>query len=229
MVTFKDEKLIEIYTKNPVEEDNGFEKYDFGKYICYKKVVDIEELSEFSAEEYGNNLETDKGKRIDMYALINDNLYWYQRYRGRSIVLARKGQPVDVTYEEIDGVFRKDVNISDTDIRDVYNIHFYVEYRDNIIDNNDIWQVGDGFQTFTPYKIEDGEACIGIFGAVSGNGWETNGRDFSHKIIKLSACTGFWAEYDFKKKDNIICTEPILYKIELSREELIKLIVQHRI
>ena len=45
-VTFQDEKLVEIYSKEPVEED-GLEKYGFGKYICYKKVVDIEELSEF--------------------------------------------------------------------------------------------------------------------------------------------------------------------------------------
>lgn len=187
------------------------------------------EYKEISAKEYGNNLETDEGKRIDMYAIINDNLYWYQRYRGRSIVLARKGQPVDVTFEKIDGVFRKDVNIGDTDIRDVYNIHFYVKYRDNIIDNNDIWAVGDGFQTSTPYKIEDGEACIGIFGAVSGNGWETNGRDYSHKIIKFSACSKFFAEYEYIKKDNNICTEPIMYKTELTKEELIKLVLRHRV
>lgn len=45
-VTFQDEKLVEIYSKEPVEED-GFEKYGFGKYLCYKKIVDIEELSEF--------------------------------------------------------------------------------------------------------------------------------------------------------------------------------------
>lgn len=168
-----------------------------------------------------------KGK--DMYAVINNNLYWYQHFRGKTIVLARKGQPVDYTFEEKGDVFQKIVNIDDTEISDVYNVKFYVGYKDCLVENNDIWEVGDGFPSSRPYRIENGEACIGTIGAVSGNGWETNGRDESYKIIQLSDCSSFSAEYEYSKKDGVVCSEPVKQKIELSREELITLILTHRV
>lgn len=164
-----------------------------------------------------------------MYAVINGYLYWYQHFRGKTIVLARNGQPVDESFQDKGGFYQKIVEKNDSEIKDIYNVKYYVEYSDSTVKDTNIWEIGDGFQADRPYMIENGDACIGIFGAVSGNGWNTNGRDESFKIISLSKCTKFYAEYSFEKKDFNICSENITEKIELSKDELIETIKKHRV
>ena len=164
-----------------------------------------------------------------MYAVISENLYWYQHFRGKTIVLARNGQPVDESFQKKGGIFQKIVNINDPEIKDIYNVKYYVEYSDNTVKDTIIWQIGDGFHVDRPYNIEKGEACIGVFGAVSVGGWNTNGRDESHKIIRLSDCTKFFVEYSYEKIDFILCSEPVIERVELSMENLIEAVKKHRV
>ena len=164
-----------------------------------------------------------------MYAIISNTLYWYQSYRGKKIIVARNGQPVDETFEKGESSYTKTVDINDPEIMDIYNVKFYVEYQDERVKDIDVWQVGDKFPSDRPYEIEKGEACIGLFGAVSDGGWNTNGRDDSHKIISLSDCTKYWAEYTYEKKDGIVCSQAIITKKDFTKEGLIQEIVKHRV
>ena len=165
-----------------------------------------------------------------MYALINNSLYWYQRFRGKNIIIARNGQPVDDSFVSSgEGIFKKEVDTNSSDISDIYNVHFYVMYKDEAYPEQDTWAIGDGVSSDRPYRIEDGEVCISGFGAVSGNGWTTNGRDESSKIIRLSDCSKFWVEYKYTKKDGVMCSPEQVDKQEVSKEELVRKIVEHRV
>lgn len=95
-------------------------------------------------------------------------------------------------------------------------------YKDEAYTEQDTWAIGDGVSSERPYSIEDGEACISAFGAVSSNGWTTNGRDESSKIIRLSDCSKYFVEYKYTKKDGVLCNPEQVDRQEVSQEELIK-------
>lgn len=98
--------------------------------------------------------------------------------------------------------FRKVVQINDPMLVSLYEIYYWVLYRDSV-ETLELWKIDAGGFGLNP-DIENEEVIIGVNHAPKDKSWTQYERGASAKRIKLADCDGFFVEKKFFKRNGKI-------------------------
>lgn len=99
--------------------------------------------------------------------------------------------------------FRKVVQIDDPMLVSLYEIHYWVLYRDSI-ETSELWEVDEGRSVGFVPDIENEEVIIDVAHVPKDKSWTQYERGASAKKIKLADCDGFFVEKKFYKRNGKI-------------------------
>ena len=98
--------------------------------------------------------------------------------------------------------FRKVVQIDDPMLVSLYEIHYWVLYRDSV-ETLELWEVDAGGLGLNP-DIENEEVIIDVAHDAKDDSWIQYEKGISVKKIKLADCDGFFVEKKFFKRNGKI-------------------------
>jgi hypothetical protein len=99
--------------------------------------------------------------------------------------------------------FKKSVSINDTLLKELYEIHYYVKYKDSVEDN-EIWLVDEEQSAGLKSNIENDKAIINVAHDAKDGSWVQYEKGAAAKIIKLSDCIECIVEKTYTKHNNRI-------------------------
>lgn len=99
--------------------------------------------------------------------------------------------------------FRKVVQIDDPMLVSLYEIHYWVLYRDSI-ETSELWEVDEGRSVGFVPDIENEEVIIDVAHVPKDKSWILYEKGASAKKIKLADCDGFFVEKKFFKRNGKI-------------------------
>lgn len=137
-------------------------------------------------------------------------------YKSRVYIAIIKGEQVTLlTYDQnkmIEGFeskrdyFKKVVDINDSCLSAIYDIHFYVKYRDTVEDT-DVWMVDEGRAVGLKGNIENNEVIIDVAHDAKDGSWIQYEKGAAVKKIKIDDCEYYIVEKKYIKRNEIIVDE----------------------
>ncbi|WP_026490314.1 hypothetical protein [Butyrivibrio sp. XBB1001] len=165
-----------------------------------------------------------------MFAVMNELLYRYNEFMGNAKLFTFDNSKVDDSFSlNSNGCYVKEITSKDSSLTDIYDIDFLVSYEDAYIRDEKMWYILEDNRSDRPYSIDKDEICLNVFGSCDEGGWKSLGREDSYKIISLSDCSAFFVDYVYEKKEGEILDKQITQRCEVSKEEFVGLIKQHRV
>ena len=166
-----------------------------------------------------------------MYIKYNEKLYRY--LEDDNELLTYKEDKIDSNFEEDDGIWFKEITPNDSNIQDIYDINFYVDYIDEkqtmkLMRGVTRWCVNDNRPMHRAPEIEKDELGIQGPGMNSTDGWVVYDQGASSKIIHLSDCTGFIVEYKYTVKDGKVLEEKLVEEVRMNAEEFKAEMIKYR-
>ena len=150
-----------------------------------------------------------------MIAKYNNYIY-IANLKGKHIILitCQKEKATEGFIQKRD-YYKKQISITDKDLKDLYDIHFYVQY-DDIQEGSKKWLVDDDRAIGINGDINNNEVIIDVDHDSKHKSWIQYERGAAAKKIKLNDCESFIIEKRYVKQDgkNIIKTEKM--QVELS-------------
>ena len=96
--------------------------------------------------------------------------------------------------------FYKYIPLDDSELKNLYEFHFYVKYHD-CFEKDDIWCVDEGRYVGIVPNIEEGKVVIDVEHDSKDETWEQYDKGLASKAIDLSDCEEFIIEKIFYKKN----------------------------
>jgi len=103
-------------------------------------------------------------------------------------------------YESEHDYFYKYIPLNDPELKNLYEIHFWVRYHDNV-EKNELWLVDEGRYVGIVPNIEEGKVVIDVEHDSKDETWEQYDKYAASKIINLKDCEEFIIEKIFYKKN----------------------------
>lgn len=104
--------------------------------------------------------------------------------------------------------FKKNVDLDDPSLSAIYDIHFYVKYKD-FIENIEIWLVDEGRAVGLKEDVEKNEVVIDVAHDAKDDSWVQYEKGASAKKINLSDCEEYIVEKKYLKRNERIVNEII--------------------
>lgn len=104
--------------------------------------------------------------------------------------------------------FKKIVDINDSCLSAIYDLHFYVKYKDSI-EETDIWLVDEGRAVGIKENIEKNEVVIDVAHDAKDDSWIQYDKGAASKKINLADCEEFIVEKKYIKRNDRIVNEII--------------------
>lgn len=103
-------------------------------------------------------------------------------------------------FEPKNDYYKKNVSFDDSMLKAVYDIYYYVKYKD-CVEENDIWYADEGQATGLMSNVENGEITINVANSPKDQSWIPYERGFATKRVNLSECTEFFVEKKYMKRN----------------------------
>lgn len=129
----------------------------------------------------------------------------------------RNAEVTLLTYDEskkLDGFeakrdyFKKTVDINDSCLSALYDLHFYVKYKDSVEDAN-VWLVDEGRSVGLKENVEDNELVIDVAHDAKDDSWTQYEKGAAAKRINLADCEEYIVEKKYIKRNDRIVNEII--------------------
>ena len=104
--------------------------------------------------------------------------------------------------------FKKNVDLDEPSLSAIYDIHFYVKYKD-FIENIEIWLVDEGRAVGLKEDVEKNEVVIDVAHDAKDDSWVQYEKGTSAKKINLSDCEEYIVEKKYSKRNERIVNEII--------------------
>ena len=160
-----------------------------------------------------------------MLAVYNGNTYNYVQIKGKSFLITYDSHKIDETFSSQRDCYLKDVTMSLNNIEEVYELHFWVTYKDKT-ETEEEWLVDEGRPLYKVPNIEKGELGLAIMHDSRDISWIQHDKNASSKVVSLDECVKLYVEKHtlFVKGhevDNKI-------KTEVSHKDFIRTMVSYR-
>lgn len=99
--------------------------------------------------------------------------------------------------------FKKYVNLDDSSLSAIYDIHFYVKYKDSV-EVTDIWLVDENQAVGLKGNIEYNETVINVSHDAKDDSWIQYEKGAAAKKINLNDCEEYIIEKIYLKQNNIV-------------------------
>lgn len=137
-----------------------------------------------------------------MIAEYKDNVYIASIQDNQVVLVTFNNNKKLEGFEPKRDYFRKVVQIDDPMLVSLYEIHYWVLYRDSV-ETLELWEVDAGGLGLNP-DIENEEVIIDVAHDAKDDSWIQYEKGISVKKIKLADCDGFFVEKKFFKRNGKI-------------------------
>ena len=160
-----------------------------------------------------------------MLAVYNGNTYNYVQVKGKSFLMTYDTRKIDETFSSQRGYYLKDVTMSLNNIEEVYELHFWVTYKDKT-ETEEEWLVDEGRPLYKVPNIEKGEVGLAVMHGSMDTSWIQHDKNASSKVVSLDECEKLYVEkhtlfVNGHKVDNKI-------KTEVSRKDFVESVIACR-
>lgn len=160
-----------------------------------------------------------------MLAVYNDNTYNYVQVRGKSYLMTYDTQKIDETFSETRGYYLKDVTMLQDDLTEIYELHFWVIYKDKT-ETEEEWLVDEGRPLYKVPDIQKGEVGLAVMHDSRDESWIQHDKNAASKVISLDECVKTCVEkHTLFVKGNKVDSK---IKTEVSHKDFIKAVVSSR-
>lgn len=122
--------------------------------------------------------------------------------------------------------FKKNVNLDDPDLSEIYDIHFYVKCNDSVEDT-DIWLVDESRAVGLKANAEDNEVVIDVPHDAKNGSWISYEKGAAAKKIRLGDCEEYIVEKNYLKRDGKTVNE-LIERSSVTLNEFRLLMMMHR-
>lgn len=126
-----------------------------------------------------------------------------------------------------DGIYRKKIRPGDRRLAVVQDVHFVVEYYDDVECATD-WVVDEGIPLCRVPSLENGELGISVAHESRGGEWVTHKKGAACRIIKMTDCKSFIVHVQNIIENGIELPVPWIQTLPVSMEEFRQIMIQHR-
>ncbi len=121
--------------------------------------------------------------------------------QGKEAVLLTYNQGKSINgFEPKRDYFKKTVNIGNPDLVSIYNLHFYVKYKD-CIEEAEMWLVDEGRAVGLKGSIENNEVIIDVSHDAKDESWIQYDKGVASKKIDVNDCTEYLVEKRYIKQN----------------------------
>jgi hypothetical protein len=99
--------------------------------------------------------------------------------------------------------FKKSISINNPLLEVVYELHYWVRYKD-CVEDNEVWLVDEERSVGLKSNIENDEIIIDVAHDAKNESWVQYEKGAAAKIIKLSDCSEFFVEKVYLKRNERI-------------------------
>lgn len=148
-----------------------------------------------------------------MIAKYNNNVY-IANLRDKPIVLVTyQKEKATEGFKQKRNYYKKEMNIKDKGLTDLYDIHFYVQYND-IEEGSRKWLVDEGRAIGINGNIENNEVIIDVSHDSKHDSWVQYDKGAAAKKIKLDDCNDFIIKIKYIKQNGKIITQTEEIRVE---------------
>lgn len=148
-----------------------------------------------------------------MIAKYNNNVY-IANLRDKHIVLVTyQKEKATEGFKQKRNYYKKEMNIKDKGLTDLYDIHFYVQYND-IEEGSRKWLVDEGRAIGINGNIENNEVIIDVSHDSKHDSWVQYDKGAAAKKIKLDDCNDFIIKIEYIKQNGKIITQTEEIRVE---------------
>lgn len=148
-----------------------------------------------------------------MIAKYNNNVY-IANLRDKHIVLVTyQKEKATEGFKQKRNYYKKEMNIKDKGLTDLYDIHFYVQYND-IEEGSRKWLVDEGRAIGINGNIENNEVIIDVSHDSKHDSWVQYDKGAAAKKIKLDDCNDFIIKIKYIKQNGKIITQTEEIRVE---------------
>lgn len=122
--------------------------------------------------------------------------------------------------------FKKTVNLHDSNLSTIYDIHFYVKYNDSVEDIN-IWLVDENRAVGVKGNVENNEVIIDVSHNAKDDSWIQYEKGAAAKKINLGDCEEYIVEKKYFKRNDRIVNE-IIEKSSVTLNVFRNLMIKNR-
>lgn len=169
-----------------------------------------------------------KGILSILYAIVNDVLYRYSDFLDDVRIFTKNNEKAHNGFSHCGNYYEKKISEADDCVTDIYNIKFWIDYKDNYFADQNEWYVAEDNRCDRKYRLEDGELCLNVFGSISEKGWHSLGREDSYKIIDLDDCSAYYVEYEYRKMNGKLFKESQIIREKVEKNFFVELIKKYR-
>ena len=154
-----------------------------------------------------------------MLAKYKDRFFSYSSSTSEQEITTQSDEKAypEFEYEEDEGIFYK--SVSEEELSDIFDIHFYVEYDAHLKDTPLRWEV-------FPEDFEDNGVYL-IFAEGFLPEWEIIDKFVCRKLVSFEELKNYEAVFEYRKKDGV-CKSIEERMTILSIEEMLKTLEAYR-
>ena len=135
-----------------------------------------------------------------MIAEYMENVY-LASVRDKEVTLLTYDQGKSIEgFEPKRDYFKKTIRIDDSNLVSIYDLHFYVKYKD-CVEEAELWLVDEGRAVGFKGHIENGEVIIDVPHDARDETWIQYDKGAASKKINLHDCTEYLVEKIFVKQN----------------------------
>ncbi|AOZ96920.1 hypothetical protein bhn_I1887 [Butyrivibrio hungatei] len=120
-----------------------------------------------------------------MYAIVNDVLYRYSDFLDDVRIFTKNNEKAHNGFSHCGNYYEKKISEADDCVTDIYNIKFWIDYKDNYFADQNEWYVAEDNRCDRKYRLEDEELCLNVFGSISEKGWHSLGRNEENHCFSI--------------------------------------------
>ena len=135
-----------------------------------------------------------------MIAEYEENVYFVSVRNNEATLLTYDQNKSVGGFEPKRDYFKKTVNIDDPKLVSIYDLHFYVRYKDSV-EKTELWLVDEGRFVCHNQNVENNEVVIDVPHDAQDESWTQYDKGAALKKINLHDCTEFLVEKKFIKQN----------------------------
>lgn len=158
-----------------------------------------------------------------MYMKNKNGVFYRYVYNGMEkayFCVTHYSEKTDKDFQQKTSFYKKEVDMSDDCVKDIYDVKCYVYWNSKIEGISDRWEI----PILRPW-MDDKVVRLQHEGLLSG--WETDEKYLCSKYVELSAIEGYEIEFEYIVKDGVKLEKKEIIKKKVERQEFEEIFEKH--
>ena len=162
-----------------------------------------------------------------MIANYNGKLFNWVSVKFKNYIMTYDKEKIDDFFEVQRGYFIKRVEMDDEGLISIREVHFIVEYDDDVECEKE-WIADEGRPLYEVPDIEKGEIGISVGHDSRGEGWVQHDKNASSKMIHLADCKRFTVETVYLFENGRYLASARKERLNVSMKDFQQMMIDYR-